>query len=304
MCPACDAPHWADEQSTGTTRIRQQGYASKFHFCCSFGTVDLQPFPSPPDLLKDLLGNSKVKRGVALTIGHVHSRHFATNIRKYNNSLSFTSLSASQRQLPNNGYRAGPPSFTISGELRHFMGALLPPGNNAPKFLQVYVSDTTAAGRAAMVGGAAQANAFALKADLLQDLFRMMETNPYAQLFMSAHDYVAGNRAIRHCSLRLLDPWESNGRQFTLPTAQEVGMIICGDQASQTPMHRDVIVHARGGGLDRIKETDPVYLPLHYVLILPHGTQGWTAGMPFGPLQEWTRGVVEGSRRQGSGLLG
>lgn len=305
QCPSCDALHWQDEEATDAAYKRRLGYPSLFHYCCNFGTADLQPFPAPPLLLQDLYSNSKPECNLKLTVDHPYSRHFLANIRKYNNSLTFTSLSAVQRQLPSAGlYRAGPPSFTICGELRHSIGSLLPV-DDQPKFLQVYVCDTTAAGRAAAFSSTAARHDYAIKEDLLQALLVMMQCNPYAQLFTHAHDLIKEQQLVQHCTLRLVNPWQATSREFNLPTAHEVGMIVCGtSNSTNAPSTRDIIVHLRGGGFQRIREVDPVYLPLHYVLILPWGTQGWTEGIPYGPLHGWTYGVAEGARRQASGLVG
>lgn len=37
----------------------------------------------------------------------------------------------------------GPPVFKISGQIHHRIGSLLPPDGNPPKFLQLYVYDTS-----------------------------------------------------------------------------------------------------------------------------------------------------------------
>lgn len=168
----------------------------------------------------------------------------------------------------------------------------------------MYVSDTTAAGRANLVEGTS-GGAYGLRRELLEQLCTMMEVNPYAQVFMSAHEYIALNRDIKYCALRFVQPVSSDRRQFSLPTAHEVGMIVCSmDQPTFTPAQRNIALHVRAtGALEQVNELFPVYLPLHYVLILPFGTQGWRTGLPFGPFQGWSVDASPGSRRANNGLL-
>jgi hypothetical protein len=38
---------------------------------------------------------------------------------------------------------------------------------------------------------------------------------------------------------------------------------------------RDIILHQRGGGLERISDKHPAYDPMHFRLLFPHGELGW-----------------------------
>ena len=43
---------------------------------------------------------------------------------------------------------------------------------------------------------------------------------------------------------------------------------------------RDIVIHLRGNHeLMRVSECHPAYLPLHYVLLFPHGELGWEPGL-------------------------
>ena len=42
---------------------------------------------------------------------------------------------------------------------------------------------------------------------------------------------------------------------------------------------RDIVLHRRDGHLERISENHRSYDPLHYVLLHPHGTDGWSLEM-------------------------
>ena len=75
-------------------------------------------------------------------------------------------------------------------------------------------------------------------------------------------------------------------RRYNLPTADEVGIILPGDNTFQGD-YRDIIIHLRPQHyrnshddrehlqLQRINEGHAAYAPLHYVLLFPYGEPGW-----------------------------
>ncbi len=44
--------------------------------------------------------------------------------------------------------------------------------------------------------------------------------------------------------------------------------------------HRDVVVQDRQGGLRRISELHPAYMPMSYALMFPYGEDGWHPSIP------------------------
>jgi Helitron helicase-like domain at N-terminus len=52
---------------------------------------------------------------------------------------------------------------------------------------------------------------------------------------------------------------------------------------TNTVNRRDVVLHGRDGNLDFIHDHHRAYVPLHYVLLFSHGTDGWTYGLPHVP---------------------
>src|SRR5271170_4497433 len=70
-------------------------------------------------------------------------------------------------------------------------------------------------------------------------------------------------------------------RRYNLPTANdEVAAIIPGDGSEVWSDHRDIILQLKGGGLERISHLHPAYASLQYVLLFPHGEDGWHTGIP------------------------
>ena len=55
-----------------------------------------------------------------------------------------------------------------------------------------------------------------------------------------------------------------------------MAVILPGDGSEEHSDSRDIILHTRQGALQRIRDTACCYDPLHYVLLFPFGTFGWT----------------------------
>lgn len=68
-------------------------------------------------------------------------------------------------------------------------------------------------------------------------------------------------------------------RRFNRPTASEVAAIMPGD-GSEPANRRDIVITYRGGGVRRINELNPAYMPLHFPLLFPYGELGWQIGIP------------------------
>ncbi len=65
-----------------------------------------------------------------------------------------------------------------------------------------------------------------------------------------------------------------------MPTRQEgVAGIVPGREGDpDSGSHRDIVVHSDSGGrLHRISDLHPAYMPLHFVLLFPHGELHWGA---------------------------
>jgi hypothetical protein len=65
-----------------------------------------------------------------------------------------------------------------------------------------------------------------------------------------------------------------------LPTANEIAAVIPGDGSEEVSDHRDIVVRLQGGGLHCISHLNPAYSTLHYVLLFPHGEDGWHKDIP------------------------
>jgi hypothetical protein len=69
------------------------------------------------------------------------SRSFMHNITQYNCLFVFTSMRVNIDNSVNDG--CGPPVFKINGQVHHRIGSLLPTDGTSPKYIQLYIYDTT-----------------------------------------------------------------------------------------------------------------------------------------------------------------
>jgi hypothetical protein len=66
-----------------------------------------------------------------------------------------------------------------------------------------------------------------------------------------------------------------NERRYNQPTADDIAAVLPGDGETDT-VGRDIVVTTKGGYLRRVYETNPQYDPLHFVVLFPYGTWGWS----------------------------
>ncbi|KAE8962988.1 hypothetical protein PR001_g29523, partial [Phytophthora rubi] len=105
----------------------------------------------------------------------------------------------------------------------------------------------------------------------------MAEHNPFAQQFLNYAEKLRADRAERKDVVDLvyrLHETKSNPRTHNLPTVSEVGATLIEDGNLDSP--RDILLWAKDHRLLRLFETNPMYDPLQYPLLLPHGELGWT----------------------------
>ena len=237
-----------------------------FGMCCAHGKVKLTSLRIPPLPLYNLF-----------TADTPQAKEFRTNIVQYNAALAFTSLGA---KVDDSIVGRGPPVFRIHGELRHLSGSLLPEESATPSYCQLYVYDPDMAYRYRI------SRNDNLSLNTMQTLQCMMsDCNAYTPIYQHAYEvlrmYDAPDYTVRLCVVPGNDP-----RRYNLPTANEVGVILPGENVFQGD-HRDIVLHLRPERycdpkdhqshlqLHRISEGHAAYAPLHYVLLFPFGEPGW-----------------------------
>jgi hypothetical protein len=232
----------------------------------------LEPFPQPPAILKQLLTDSNPQ-----------SRSFREKIRQYNAAFAFTSVAV---QLDMNIlHGAGPCSFHMHGDLHHNMGALIPQNDAQPAYAQLYIYDPQAA------LAARQARNPTLNHTIMSDLQMMLNSvNPFVELYKQAYQIMIEKPPEEHGNIqaRIVLQQDTDRRQYNLPTVEDVAAIIPGNGEEDVDHCREIILRLKapdqsGSSLRRISHLNPLYSPLHYVLLFPHGEQGWHVDIPSLP---------------------
>ena len=105
------------------------------------------------------------------------------------------------------------------------------------------------------------------------------EVSPYASYFKHAVDLMREQGGIDVSMIIQADGCQDS-RQYNLPTAPEIPVLLPGSGYSDVVANRDIVLHASGGGIKRITETHCAYDSLQYVLLFPLGNDGWHIGIP------------------------
>jgi hypothetical protein len=204
------------------------------------------------------------------------AKEFKTNIRQYNATFAFTSLGVKVDDSVT--HASGPYSFRIHGDLHHLSGALMPPPGRPAVFAQLYIHDPLAQLR---LRERRNSN---LNSVIMTELQAMLnDTHPYVPLYKQAFQIMSEKPADeqQNVTIRLRADRNQDLRRYNLPTANdEVAAIIPGDGSEERSNHRDIVLRLNGGGLRRISQLHPSYASLHYVLLFPHGEDGWHTDIP------------------------
>ncbi|ORE12542.1 hypothetical protein BCV71DRAFT_240043, partial [Rhizopus microsporus] len=292
-CSHCHALHWIDERQEALS-LRNPSWES----CCKRGSVQLQLFPKPPQYLKYLLASTDTQ-----------GRHFKDNLRQYNAAFAFTSLgydivSAEERNANNS--RGGLNAFQIHGALCHRQGPLIPYEGSEPSYAQLYIYDPSFA---AQRSSERNEN---LNLEIITELSTMLShCNPFSCIYRHAHEILSRNENTNtggDLSNNTNDNNESNNLPYiiispsmrmrliegsdrcttNLPTMEEVAAVIPTEYSDRS--FRDIVLTLRSysnlrqsTGFDqhfrRISHRHAAYMPIHHVLLFPHGAYGWHLGV-------------------------
>ncbi|XP_074645863.1 uncharacterized protein LOC141902122 [Tubulanus polymorphus] len=118
-----------------------------------------------------------------------------------------------------------------------------------------------------------------LNRDVLSKLQQYLhEVNSYVQSFKCALELSSNTdediRIVLHADQKLKPSYE-HCRSYNLPMASEVSALLSGDIYESA----DIVIQCHEGSMRRISNHHRSYDPLHYVLLLPFGTDGWQLGL-------------------------
>jgi len=229
----------------------------------------LQP---PPEPLNSLLSGQDPE-----------AKGFRSNLRLWNSTFSFTSVAHNMDET-SAMHGGGIRNFQIHGELYHLQGPLEAPGPEDARYSQMYLYEPEFAKtlRAARHP--------TLNPRLLNEITDVLYTcSPWIQIYCTAVEQLAIQAAsaneysiILNPQLQLIVNSGADTRRANLPTINEVAMIVPDEYGDKR--FRDIVLakQTRSGdgnpldyGYHRINQNHAAYLPLHYVMMFPHGENGW-----------------------------
>ncbi|KAK3808238.1 MAG: hypothetical protein J3R72DRAFT_356484, partial [Linnemannia gamsii] len=235
----------------------------KSSLCSSNGQVILPSISNPPPHLLSLYSG-----------GDPESNRFLTAIRMFNNLFAFVSTGADIDTTANG---RGPGAFRLHGELYHQIGSLLPGPMYPPKFAQVYVHDpdfdTQLNRRLSNVVHPGIKPSPKHDANIVQKLQAIINTcNPYAKQFTSVGERLRSSPTTT-LHMSIIHNRANNDRTYSLPTVNEIALIIPGPQPEPAAHDRDIIVQVRNNEetpqFQRISAYHPSYWALAYPLLFP-----------------------------------
>ncbi|KAK2370682.1 hypothetical protein QL285_083707 [Trifolium repens] len=258
VCQQCGSNMWYDERKGKSKHTTMP----KFQICCGDGKVELPFLKHAPPYLQHLLFGSTSP----------DSKHFQQFTRVYNAMFSFTSPGFQVDTDITNS--KGPPTLRIQGQTCHRMGTMCPEPGESPKYAQLYIYDTENEIDNRMKSFR---NNKKIDRDIVVKLCQMLdENNVHAKGFRMARDVLKDGN-VNDLKLKLISERSTDGRIYNQPTVSEVAALIVGDVDSYEK--RDIILHIRGGQLQRIDEFHPSYLSYQYPLIFPWGEDGFRDGI-------------------------
>ena len=220
---------------------------------------------SPPEYLHYLL-----------TSLDSEAKHFRTEIRKYNSALAFTSIkyTIDERLKQTLG---GIQCFQIHGELFHLQGPLQDVDPISAQFAQLYFYDPEVATNI-------WSNRYnqILQSSVLQRITEeLIISNPFIGIYKSAKKRLdiatpdeQSLRIILNPQLKLIIEYGSDRRRENLLTSNEIAIFIPDGYAAAGC--RDIVLAEHNSNrLTFINPNNAAYMPLHYVLLFPHGEQDW-----------------------------
>ncbi|XP_074303613.1 uncharacterized protein LOC141638064 [Silene latifolia] len=271
QCEFCKAVVWIEESVCQPTKDARP----KFNICCQKGKVKLPLLKEPPELLKQLLNPT----------GGPRSSEFRRQIRSYNTLFAFTSLGGRVDNTINNG--SAPYCFRLGGQNHHKIGSILPPEGKQPRFMQLYFYDTEheVSNRIKSLNGEGQTT---LDTEIVESLSKMLYGyNRLAKMCKMARERIETS-SLQPVQLRLLGSRSRDGRQYNLPSTDELAALIIGNGDTEKGV-RDIVIHDRAAGLKRISELHPSFMAMQYPLMFPYGEDGFKLGILHADAETTTR---------------
>lgn len=156
----------------------------------------------------------------------------------------------------------GPPIFKISGQVHHRIGSLLPHNGESPKFIQLYIYDTANEVKNRIQAlNPSERTPDPLDPTIVEDLRIMLDDcNPFVQRFRQARDRLH-EHGDQEFVIRIIGAREGDPVQYSMPTTEQLAMLVVGDFSLDT-FKRDIIIQTTAGRLQYISSLHPAFMAL------------------------------------------
>nr|XP_017251118.1 PREDICTED: uncharacterized protein LOC108221771 [Daucus carota subsp. sativus] len=261
-CTKCDAIMWKEER---TNKNVTKGMPL-FSLCCANGEIRLPKEKPTPSYLWQLYNDKKI------------GPKFKDGIRIYNALFSFTSTGGRMDHSINCG--GAPYIYRLNGQNHHLFGSLIPNDGDDPKFCQLYIYDTSneVSNRMKWIN---VRDGREVDAAIVDGLMKMLdETNELVKQFRSHRDRFEQDK-VSDFEITLKISRAESGRENHVMPADDVAGIMAGDQDNNS-QYRDIVIHSKKEGLERISDIHPKIMALQYPLLFPHGDDGFHIHLAYG----------------------
>ncbi|KAK9669021.1 hypothetical protein RND81_13G103600 [Saponaria officinalis] len=233
----------------------------QFSICCQKEKVELPLLQDPPEYLKELLDPNGGRR----------SSEFRRLIRSYNTIYAFTSIGGKVDNAINQG--SAPYCFRLCGQNHHNIGSFLPRDGKQPRFLQLYFYDTESE-IAQRITSLSAGGKNELDPEIVEGLSNMLyEHNVLAKMCKMAKERLEPS-SLQPVQLRLIGARSKDGRQYNLPSSDELAVLIVGGGEIEN-CSRDIVIYDRLNGVKKISELHPSFMAMQYPLMFPYGKDGY-----------------------------
>ena len=261
-CSKCDAWMWKEER---VNKYVKKG-TPEFSICCQKGEIDLpKEKPTPEYLLRLYCDEAKGAR-------------FRDSVRIYNSMFAFTSTGGRVDHSVNCG--GAPYVYRLNGQNHHLFGSLIPDDGQPPKFCQLYIYDTAneTNNRLKWVN---VRDGKDVSAEIVDGLTKMLdETNELVHEFRTQRDRFEQDH-VTELEITLKISRSDSGRENHVVPSDDLAGIMVGD-LDENCGTRDIVIHSREDGLQRISDIHPKLMALQSPLLFPHGDDGFHIQLQYG----------------------
>ncbi|XP_017217515.2 uncharacterized protein LOC108195093 [Daucus carota subsp. sativus] len=260
-CSHCGAILWKEERVNKNVKKGMP----EFSICCCRGQINLPKVPPTPSYLMQLYNDPK------------KGKSFRRNIRLYNTMFAFTSMGGKVDNSINTG--RAPYIYRLNGQNHHVFGTLIPNEGKDPKFCQLYIYDTENEVDNRMKWVKVD-NGEPVDKGVVSGLLEMLDsTNELVPFFRMARDRFKED-AVQDLKIVMKVSRADSGRENFIGPSNEVGAIMVGD-LEDTCGERDIVIHSKKHGLQRISDIHPKLMALQYPLLFPAGEDGYSDDIPY-----------------------